>query len=437
MTTATVFSQNAPMNHEMNETARKQYNLLLGVIDLCAILASGLHQNYMNDILFYTIFLFSAADLRFTAVGLNLLKQVKSQAESGELDHLYDYYNSEKETSMDNNKSDFQEAMRQIRNVILTRDANTDFKYSSPENEVNADVKNGIKKKKVYIVLLVVWFFILAVVVAAGNVLILVSGSHNYEILGVIVFVGVIVFAPVAWSWYRSSKRTKELYDNTIVVKAVEESIPGATCDPDGHIDAIKLYASGVVPAFSEADGSYLISYNKNGKMCHFSNISLSESVYNSQRDEYVYENLFTGQAYVLSFKSNLRGNVRVFSKKYRGAQYSKGNKNLDHKIHMQNAGFNEIFEVYATNEQEAFYVLTPYVMDQLLLLYHQYGGFGMAVVGDQIAIALNTGYYLFAMPWEYKEIEKMSVQNSKQMVQQIMSFAQKLENAINGRPAE
>lgn len=35
--TATVFSQNAPMNHEMSDTAKKQYNLLLDVIDLCAI----------------------------------------------------------------------------------------------------------------------------------------------------------------------------------------------------------------------------------------------------------------------------------------------------------------------------------------------------------------------------------------------------------------
>lgn len=334
----------------------------------------------------------------------------------------------------ENNKTDFQEAMRQIRNVILTRDANTDFKYSSPKNDVNADVKNGIKKKKVYIVFLVVWFFILSVIVAAGNVLILMSGSHNYGILAVIVFVGFLVFAPVAWSWYRSSKRTKELYDNTIVVKAVEESIPGAKCDPNGHIDTVKLYASGVVPAFSKADGNYLVSYNKNGKMCYFSNISLSESVYDSHKDGYVYENLFTGQAYVLSFKSNLQGNVRVFSKKYRGAQYSKGNKNTDHRIHMENSRFNDVFEVYATNEHEAFYVLTPYVMEQLLLIYNQYGGFGMAVVGDQIAIALNTGYYLFAMPWEYKEIDKMSLENSKEMVRQIMSFAQKLENAINSK---
>lgn len=32
-----VYSQNAPVNHEMNETAKKQYNLLLDIIDLCTI----------------------------------------------------------------------------------------------------------------------------------------------------------------------------------------------------------------------------------------------------------------------------------------------------------------------------------------------------------------------------------------------------------------
>ena len=36
-TTATVFSKNAPMDHEMSEIAKKQYNLLLDIIDLCAI----------------------------------------------------------------------------------------------------------------------------------------------------------------------------------------------------------------------------------------------------------------------------------------------------------------------------------------------------------------------------------------------------------------
>jgi predicted transcriptional regulator len=36
-TVTAVYSQNAPANHEMSDTAKKQYNLLLDVIDLCTI----------------------------------------------------------------------------------------------------------------------------------------------------------------------------------------------------------------------------------------------------------------------------------------------------------------------------------------------------------------------------------------------------------------
>jgi hypothetical protein len=36
-TVTAVYSQNAPADHEMSDTAKKQYNLLLDVIDLCTI----------------------------------------------------------------------------------------------------------------------------------------------------------------------------------------------------------------------------------------------------------------------------------------------------------------------------------------------------------------------------------------------------------------
>ena len=34
---AVVYSQNAPEDHEMSDTARKQYDLLLDIIDLCTV----------------------------------------------------------------------------------------------------------------------------------------------------------------------------------------------------------------------------------------------------------------------------------------------------------------------------------------------------------------------------------------------------------------
>lgn len=36
-TSTVVYSQNAPEDHEMSENARKQYDLLLDIVDLCAI----------------------------------------------------------------------------------------------------------------------------------------------------------------------------------------------------------------------------------------------------------------------------------------------------------------------------------------------------------------------------------------------------------------
>jgi hypothetical protein len=32
-----VYSENAPKDHEMSDVARKQYDLLLDIIDLCAV----------------------------------------------------------------------------------------------------------------------------------------------------------------------------------------------------------------------------------------------------------------------------------------------------------------------------------------------------------------------------------------------------------------
>lgn len=163
----------------------------------------------------------------------------------------------------DNKESYFQNSMRRITNVILTKDGDTDFKYSSAENDINAEVKNGIKKKKLHLVFLAIWFFVLILIFAVENLLLTMGIFKNYYILGITPVISFIFLAPIVWNWYLASKRTKRLYDNTIVIKAVEASIPGAKCDPEGYIDAVKLHAVGAIPQYDSVKGSYLISYNK------------------------------------------------------------------------------------------------------------------------------------------------------------------------------
>lgn len=63
-----------------------------------------------------------------------------------------------------------------------------------------------------------------------------------------------------------------------------------------------------------------------------------------------------------------------------------------------------------------------------------KYGSFGVAVSGNEISIALSGGYYLFEPPESYQEIENISVERSKEEIQQMLLFARLLEDTINGR---
>lgn len=335
-------------------------------------------------------------------------------------------------------KKSFHESMREISNVILTRDVNTDFSFSSAENDQNAEIKNGLKKKKLYFILLVLWAFVMVVIVGAENILLLLRHSTNYFVVAVTTLIGILLFVPVGWKWHNLNKNTKSKYDKDIMIKAVQEILPGAECKPDGHINADLLYFMGIIPAYSYAHGSYLISYNKNGHICHFSNLSLDYRISRGDKKDKV-RTIFTGQAYVLQYKSNLQGCVRIaaLSKSPVGREilndYRPRNKAQEKKVETENIHFNNNFEVFATDEHMAFYVLTPYVMEQLLLMKQHFGSFGVVISADEIAIALNTGYYLFEMPRDYKEIDKISVENSKKKLCEMLKLAQEIENAING----
>lgn len=105
-----------------------------------------------------------------------------------------------------------------------------------------------------------------------------------------------------------------------------------------------------------------------------------------------------------------------------------------EEKIETENEVFNGQFDVYATDAHTAFYVVTPIVMERLRAMKAKYGSFGVAVSGGEIVIALCSGYCLFEPPESYQEIENISVENSKDEIQQMLLFAQLLEDTINGR---
>jgi len=340
-------------------------------------------------------------------------------------------------------KKDLDDSLRIIRNAFFTGDMHTEFKFSSKQEDSNAEVKNTLKKKRLYIAVLILWLFFTKVIAVVGDVIIYLlhipyQSTIPMILRYVIVFIGLNGIIVIVWKWRKLDKEAKTVYDDQIIKKAVQEMMPGAVFEPDGAIDSSKLYSFGVIPEFDNAYGSSLIYYQKEGKECRFSNLMLTR-MEKDHKDRYYQKVLFVGQAYVLRYKANMPGYVRIMTTTmWMGKESLDGfkaqDKSREEKIETENQIFNEQFDVYATDAHTAFYVLTPLVMERLLAMKEKCGSFGMVVSGSEIAIALCSGCYLFEAPHSYQDIENISVENSKNEIQKMLIFAQLIEDTINGK---
>lgn len=342
-------------------------------------------------------------------------------------------------------KKDLDDSLRIVKNGFMTGDIHTEFTFSSEKDDPNAEVKNALKKRRLYLLAFAFFPAFNGIIGGFEEVIFRLLHINPYGAVPMMIryasaFLGTVVAIRFIKNWRGQSRDAKAAYDEKIMAKAVQEVMPGATLLPDDCMDGMDLYLRGVVPDFDDFQGSYLINYEKGGKACAFSNLTLTRRE-KDHNDRYYNKAVFVGQAYVLRYKSQMQGTVRIMTTtQWMGRErldgFKKWDKDREEKIETENQSFNEQFDVYATDAHTAFYVVTPVVMERLLAMKAKYGSFGVAVNGREIAIALCSRYYLFEPPESYQEIENISVEKSADEIRQMLLFAQLLEDTINGRTA-
>lgn len=344
---------------------------------------------------------------------------------------------------MDLWNKDAQDSLRELKNIFLTGDANTDFSFSSAQDDPNAKVKNELKKGRLYLLAFAFFPALSGIIGILQTVILRLFRIPTYGKASMLfrygtALLGTVLIIHLLKKWREQGRNAKAAYDENIMAKAVQEILPGAIMEPDSSIDSMDFYVHGVVPDFDDAQGSYLIRYEKNGKTCAFSNLTLTRRE-KDRNGNYYHKAVFVGQAYELRYKSQMQGCVRIMTtSQWMGREvldgFRKQDKEREEKIETENEVFNEQFDVYATDAHSAFYVVTPVVMERLLSMKEKYGSFGVAVSGDKIMIALCSGHYLFEPPGDYREIENISVERSKGEIASMLLFAKLLEDTINGR---
>jgi len=227
----------------------------------------------------------------------------------------------------------------------------------------------------------------------AGAVMILVWFFMENLAMGLVFLVIAMVFG------YLSSKNSstlKKLLSDNIISGVLKEALGDAVeYNPWGKVEPGRM----VFPfSYNKVGGSDHIKAVYKGLNMELSDIELinetedTDADGNTQRSSTTY---FKGQWLICDFGKELSGEVSLSAndKKLR-----KQHKN--DSVEMENETFNKRFLVTAQNAQEAYYILTPHMMEYILTMANRSGGdvYLSFLRSGKMHVAVKTGRDFFEL---------------------------------------
>lgn len=206
----------------------------------------------------------------------------------------------------------------------------------------------------------------------------------------------------------RHSEALKKTLGSNVINEVLEEVFETVEYNPFGKISSIS--SAGMVFPFryDKLQGSDYIKATYRGLNVELSDVELinAEELIDADGNVDRSENtVFRGQWLICDFGKELSGEVHISgkSKKSYGVSIS-GN------VKMENERFNRQFFVNAQNPQEAYYILTPHMMDYILTMSEKSGGtVYMSFLRDgKLHIAVQTGRDFFELGGSKVNIESL-----------------------------
>ena len=160
----------------------------------------------------------------------------------------------------------------------------------------------------------------------------------------------------------------------TLILDEVLSSIfDEVTYEANAGLDKTLLKNSELYTMGNEFSSNDLIRGKYQGIQFETSDIHLVEVTHTDKSTTRT--TLFLGQWYIFDFFKKFDGYIqirdkedRLFKRSYKPVSFFSSRPKAN-RIKMDHPDFNQVFDVYTSDDQEAFYILTPHFMDALLKL--------------------------------------------------------------------
>lgn len=141
----------------------------------------------------------------------------------------------------------------------------------------------------------------------------------------------------------------------------------------------------------------------------------------------------FKGPVITVRMKHNLNGWVTCHTTStVFGKESDMGFKKIRYPIDVENEQFNRVFNVDASSQQNAFYILSPLVIERLMELRRICKVFGFHVIGEFCVFCLNNNREYFTMPSGVKGAESITIEKYWQDLVQLVRIIYAFKDAVD-----
>ena len=242
----------------------------------------------------------------------------------------------------------------------------------------------------------------------------------------------VIVMAFVA---YRPRKKYRNLFKSIFVEKALNNLFDDLIYEPEKGLPYDVIASTNMMNMGDRYESEDYVSAKYKGIKFEQADVHIEEEYTTTDSDGNTsthYVTIFKGRWLVFDFNKNFKANVQISEKGFGNSKVKRffGKKEERFKrVKMESEEFNKKFKVYAQDEHEAFYLITPALMERIeRLVKGNKGRFLFCFVDNRLHIGVYNHKSSFEPTSVFKQLDiKVIEENISEDIRVITQFVDEL----------
>ena len=193
----------------------------------------------------------------------------------------------------------------------------------------------------------------------------------------------VVIVAGVNSSGKKVKLEYKQLYKDTFVNTILKSMLEDVSYDWRGGFSEMDVATFGVVKIGNIFKSEDYLSGSYKGVNFRQADVTIKHET--GSGDDRQVTTYFDGRMFEFKFDGKSVQNVKVFSSAYKSWLNLRGEN-----VELEDIQFNKSFDVFSLEPLDAFYLLTPQMMERISNLHRRYNNIGFRFGEGRLCVAIN-----------------------------------------------